>query len=265
MLRVRNPSLDPQKKKEHPFIDVPCGKCAECLSQRRRQWVLRLKLEYQYCTSCFAVTLTYDDEHLAENASLCKRHVQLFMKRLRHYNIGEKPIKYFIVGEYGDKLGRPHYHAIFFNLVCEDIKKAFDNCWTYGFYKFGDNKGPAFAYTAKYYIKQFDAEYYADLMLSKPFTLVSKGIGSSYLTDENIRFHEDNDYCIISTFDGQNAFMPKYLRNKIWTNPLNQKNVVQQNFTYLVKKGIINLSDAPNRALALNNRFDSIQRKLHHK
>ena len=68
--------------------------------------------------NCF-ITLTYDDENIPWDGSLNKQHFQAFMKRLRWHN-KEKKIRYFHVGEYGEQLSRPHYHALIFNHDFDD-------------------------------------------------------------------------------------------------------------------------------------------------
>jgi len=63
------------------------------------------------------ITLTYDDEH--DPTSLEPKHAQTFLKRLRHNY--PKPIRYDLVGEYGESTDRPHYHAALFNFpACQN-------------------------------------------------------------------------------------------------------------------------------------------------
>lgn len=59
------------------------------------------------------ITLTYSPEALPKNGTLVKRDVQTFFKRLRK-SLSPKKIRFFACGEYGEKLSRPHYHAIIF-------------------------------------------------------------------------------------------------------------------------------------------------------
>lgn len=101
-------------------IEVPCGQCIGCRLERSRQWALRCVHEASlHDENCF-ITLTYDPEHLPiyfrddgpALGTLCKEDFQNFMKRLRE-RIGTK-IRFFHCGEYGEQLGRPHYHAIIF-------------------------------------------------------------------------------------------------------------------------------------------------------
>lgn len=112
-------------------IELPCGQCVGCRLEKARMWAVRCVHEASmYEKNCF-ITLTYDDKNLPKNGSLCLEDYQLFMKRLRkRYGPG---IRYFHCGEYGENLGRPHYHALLFNHDFADkvpFSKRNGN-WTY--------------------------------------------------------------------------------------------------------------------------------------
>lgn len=63
------------------------------------------------------VTLTYSDEHLPPGGSLNPKDTQDWLKRLR--KAWQRPLRYYLVGEYGDLTQRPHYHLAAFGLpVC---------------------------------------------------------------------------------------------------------------------------------------------------
>jgi hypothetical protein len=70
-----------------------------------------------YDDNCF-ITLTYREEDLPYGGTLDHKDWQLFMKRLRSKT--KHKFKFFMCGEYGDKFGRPHYHAILFNYDFKD-------------------------------------------------------------------------------------------------------------------------------------------------
>ena len=40
---------------------VPCGKCLECLQEKKQEWCFRLDIEKRYSDASFFVTLTYED------------------------------------------------------------------------------------------------------------------------------------------------------------------------------------------------------------
>lgn len=100
-----------------------CGQCLPCRINRRRLWVHRIMLEEKLYEKNSFVTLTYDDKSLPVQrngkATLDKRHLQLFIKKLRK-GIEPERLRYFGVGEYGDQSWRPHYHVVLFNFPsCE--------------------------------------------------------------------------------------------------------------------------------------------------
>lgn len=100
------------------LIPCPCGQCLPCRVNRRRVWTHRIMLESFLCSgnACF-LTLTYDDENLPMDGSLYPRHLQLFLKRFRK-ELSPGSLRYFAVGEYGDKSDRPHYHLALFGFNC---------------------------------------------------------------------------------------------------------------------------------------------------
>ena len=69
----------------------------------------------------YFVTLTYDDDHLPPPGTLDPEHLRIFWKELRRQN--NVALRYFACGEYGEKKGRPHYHAIVF--TDDDFKFKF--------------------------------------------------------------------------------------------------------------------------------------------
>lgn len=159
-------------------IKVPCGKCIGCNLEYARQWAVRCYHEASlYERNCF-ITLTFDDAHLPANMSLDKRDFQLFMKRLRKEYVGFQPvvvdgvvtypIRYFHCGEYGELLGRPHYHACLFNFDFSDkvlhtitgrgdrlyTSVALSRLWPFGFNLIGDVTFESAAYVARYVSKK---------------------------------------------------------------------------------------------------------------
>lgn len=123
-------------------IPVPCGQCLGCKLDYSRSWADRMTLEYDHTGKAVFLTLTYNDEHLKdpdgvlcsesldfEHASLNKRDIQLFMKRLREKfprlfpaeGYPKAGLRFYCVGEYGPKGHRPHYHLIIFGLEFSDF------------------------------------------------------------------------------------------------------------------------------------------------
>jgi len=95
-----------------------CGRCAACLSKRRRTWAHRIMLETKvHDGKSSFVTLTYQTAPRSHGdlETLEPHHLRDFWKRLRK-NTGAT-LRYFAVGEYGERSGRPHYHAALWGLA----------------------------------------------------------------------------------------------------------------------------------------------------
>ena len=128
------------------------------------------------------------------------------MKRLRKKFNRPKDdnIRFYHCGEYGEQLGRPHYHAIMFNLDFPDRRlhqetngqqlftsKILSELWPYGFCLIGDVTFQSAAYVARYIMKKINGEladdHYFDSstgVYKKPeYTTMSRrpGIGKRWL------------------------------------------------------------------------------------
>ena len=151
-------------------IQLPCGKCPECLQNYYKMWAVRGSRELLRWSSSVFVTLTYSDEHLPADRSLKKEDVQDFLKRLKKYfgSSKENPIRQIYCGEYGEKTLRPHYHLIIFNCDFADKKKLYispqghqvftsatlERLWPYGKSEFGFADVGSISYLFKYILKK---------------------------------------------------------------------------------------------------------------
>jgi hypothetical protein len=124
-------------------------------------WQHRIMLESLLHVNNSFVTLTYADDVKELSLSDC----QLWLKRLRKAFAPLK-LRYFITGEYGEKLGRPHYHAALFGYPscqlkgsgkgeckcepCSIIRKT----WGHGHVMVGTLERRSAAYVAGYVMKK---------------------------------------------------------------------------------------------------------------
>ncbi len=214
------------------IIFLPCGQCIGCRLQYSREWANRLMLERQYHDSAIFLTLTYDDFHVPKrifvlpdtgevgtSLTLCKRDIQLFMKRLRkHY--GEDKIRFYAAGEYGTQTFRPHYHLIIFGIHVDDSyvwrvkmvegqrfvyyrSPTLEFLWPYGHCEFSDVSWDTCAYVARYVTKKLTgdaSEFYKSFNIDPPFSLMSRkpGIARQYY-DEHLTNLFDFDTINIGT------------------------------------------------------------------
>lgn len=151
-------------------IPVPCGQCIGCRLAKSAEWALRCVHEAScHDKNCF-LTLTYAPEHMPEGGTLVKRDFQLFMKRFRKQIYPQK-IRVYYCGEYGDKRGRPHYHALIFGydfpdkILVRDSRRPrnappiyhsplLSDIWGLGLVAIGDVTYQSAGYVARYCLKK---------------------------------------------------------------------------------------------------------------
>lgn len=199
-------------------MNVKCGQCLGCRLDNAAQWAARITHEATLWEhNCF-ITLTYRDKsqcdedqlqqglHVPEDMSLNKKHLQKFIKRLRHNFPGTR-IRYYACGEYGDQNNRPHYHLCAFNLQFSDeelysnngdhplfTSETLEQIWGYGFATIGELTYESAAYTARYVLKKITGargqdhylrcdEYGVAYWLEPEFTTMSRrpGIATGWI------------------------------------------------------------------------------------
>lgn len=160
-------------------LQLPCGQCIGCRLERSRQTASRCMHEAQFHDENCFITLTYDQAPYGE--TLVKPHFQKFMKRLRHH-LAPKKIRFYMCGEYGEELQRPHYHALIFGHDFEDKKlwaskdgahtytsDSLESIWGKGFATVAELTWESAAYCSRYILKKqtgkAKAEAYKHLVL----------------------------------------------------------------------------------------------------
>lgn len=239
-------------------INIPCGKCGRCIERRKMEWGFRMEQEMYISKTAYFVTLTYDPEHVPYNQygqktlietrnedlqnwkqtlgikrmtkqrkkKLPDRSLQGFMKRLRrnqertdetieHLFNNLKPhdkIKFYAAGEYGEEKGRPHYHAIIFNASATNIIKS----WSCGSVHCVRANESTISYVMKYLDKHYSNE--KEWKRKPEFNTMSEGIGTNYI-EKNKYWHKQNiDILYVTTMKGIKIPMPKYYREKLFTD-----------------------------------------------
>jgi len=220
---------------------VPCGGCVGCRLKRAGEWAVRGTHEAQLHLDNVFLTLTYDSKrmpdrpigHIPADVGLYYPDFQDFMKRLRE-RFGYPDLRYIVSGEYGDKLGRPHFHAIFFNFKFPDKyywytskqghkvyrSKILEELWPWGNSEIGSVTAQSIAYVARYVMKKqtgkaadshyewFDKETGEVFWREPEFAHYSTkpAIGHDWF----MKFHESvypHDYII---FNGKKVRPPRY-------------------------------------------------------
>lgn len=100
-----------------------CGQCAPCRLADSGEWTTRLVHEGQSHPLNICATLTYSPDFLPALGSLCRTHIQGFLKALR-YSVavrGGPRLSFDCLGEYSPPpLMRPHYHVALFGYFPPD-------------------------------------------------------------------------------------------------------------------------------------------------
>lgn len=239
------------------YIDVPCGKCPACIERKSNDWAARVYYEWLYSKISQFCTLTYSDEFLPMSdvtiqlgsyieqhylPTLSKEHVQKFMKRFR--KMCGNGIRFFLGGEYGEDGGRPHYHLMLVDYPIkynDELVDIIKSAWSYGNVETGDTNIQRCIYVAKYIYSSstFDFRYITGLQ--KPFTLQSRrpGLGYKYYQDKKIiDYYNSTLDKSISIDDGKKLGMPRYYRDKIFT---------QENKELLYKNWLEDTTPPPTR------------------
>lgn len=186
------PTPDPEGN-----IQIPCGKCHECLTKRACEWALRAQHEISLHTESSFITLTYSEDELPSHL-IVKDYFQKFMKRLRK-RIPHKKIKYMVAHEYGTSKLRPHHHVLIFgyNPPKQEYlrttpkgyplfkSESISTIWEHGFHSIGEANGRTAYYTAGYALKgkkhTIRDPHTGELLDVEDTMNSSNGIGLSYL------------------------------------------------------------------------------------
>ena len=263
---------------------VPCGQCFTCRLNKARFWTFRILMEARLHEKTFWTTITYDrvfipleycDPNTGEyfsnpQGTLSPRDVELFLKRVRKH-LPPKTLRYFLVGEYGDKNARPHYHICIFGYG-EEIPPILERAWidTISGYPLGfiDRKscgpinGQNARYTVGYTLKKLTKANDTRLEGRYPeFIRNSKGIGMEFAKRFAASINNKSGLAhILATgdiprsvrFDGKWWPLDRYLREKI-LEELGIKDVILQKGTERFKKEMRRLQNAAE----LNPKFSS--------
>lgn len=146
----------------------------------------------------------------SHDLTLWRKDLKDFNQKLRmRLKRRGRQLSYYSMGEYGEKGGRPHYHGIYFNLE-EVIDDLFD-IWGKGHVYVGDVSEKSIAYVSKYII----GWNWGTNLKADEFHMVSNGLGSNYVTDAKIKWHNaGNRY--YTYHNGHKTLLPRYYFDKIF-------------------------------------------------
>lgn len=223
------------------YILVDCGRCPHCNEKYKMQLGTRGRHELMYHPSAMFITLTVADENIekvfGKNRELKHYEFQKFIKRLRKFMSNKEEykdikIKYLMCGEYGEKGGRPHYHAVIYGLRFNDCKiwkrgknplyrsKQLEKLWKYGYSSIGNVTFQSIQYLGKYVCKAREegAEDILDLETGefrkkkKPYIIYPRGFGLSYMVEHRKEIFTRGYFQLPS---GGKIGIPRYYKKKL--------------------------------------------------
>lgn len=258
----------------HGAIRVRCGHCIYCKMAKSREWSLRLEMESQYWRDLCFVTLTYDNENLPyhivdkelilddgqgrQNSvddfyfpSLAYDDITLYLKRLR--KCLDHPIRYFAVGEYGTRRGRPHWHILFFGLSgVGDIGRLIKEKWDKGFVDITPFFPETCSYVAGYVQKKLYGRDRSIFRLPEVMRC-SHHLGEKWLFDHINEFDDDHPYI---SKNGFKYAIPRHFRKiLVKLGVLKESSMLALSLKQLDEYALLE-EDCRNKGITLSEFFD---------
>lgn len=193
--------------------------------------------------------MTLDKKHItnfhrmirqANNRTLTKVCKRDKLNAKQRQTLREKyTVTFYSVGEYGGLRFRPHYHTLMFGLHSLTIQKLrAHQIWNKGTVHIGQVTGASVGYVTSYMI---DKNNVVDGVRQRPFSIMSKGIGSNYLKQKR-KWHkqagdhlDDYRYYVLND-DGNKQRLPRYYKDKIFSKIertyLSDKNAIEAEENY---------------------------------
>lgn len=224
--------IPPVSDERTRYVPVGCGKCIECMKQKKREWQVRLLEEIKHDNTGKFVTLTFTEENLIklENETgnnpnnyirynaVATLAVRRFLERWRKRY--KKSVKHWLITELGqNETERIHLHGIIFT---DESNETIEQIWKYGQIWVGNYVNEKTINYIIKYVSKIDLEHKE----YKPKILTSSGIGKQYVGSHNYnmsKFRGDETREYYTTKTGHKIALPIYFRNKLYTEEEREK------------------------------------------
>lgn len=235
---------------------VPCGRCAECRSAKRKEWSERLMLEASLYPSdqVYFVTLTYDDFYLhrcplshSGLRGLNYDDFRTFCHSIRDdFKAEHKSFDYFVPGsadklryfcgmEYGDRSMRPHAHIVLFGVDLQSLpgnvpvsvteegtlfnSAYIGRLWPYGHNTVARADPGSLCYVAGYVTKKLSKrDDYDNLGIPPERALMSThpAIGVRFFEENKELIRETG--CYVNPYNGTVHSIPRYALRTVFAD-----------------------------------------------
>ena len=222
--------IPPVNDERVKYVPVGCGKCMECRKQKAREWQVRLSEDLRKNKNGKFVTLTFNDQALKEldkevkGLSGYNRDNEISRIAVRRYTERwrkkyGKTLRHWLVTELGGtNTERLHMHGI----VWTDKNEEIERIWKYGKVWIGTYVSEKTVNYIVKYVNKIDLKHKE----YKSKIYASKGIGKNYIDrkdKERNRYKKGDTIETYKTKKGIELALPKYYRNKIYTEEEKEK------------------------------------------
>lgn len=201
-------------------LEVPCGKCLECLKKYQNDWTIRMYEEILYRKKCSFLTFTYREKITWKDRRLkypystfnippqkivpmlvdiktgdvhrtvYKKHIQDAFKRFREYRKKKgltTPFTYFVTSEYGPRTLRPHYHILVFGLDLQELLPLRQD-WQYR-YGYTKDSNVTFGQKSAFNTAKYVAKYCSKGVFENPKVKQGKVFKTFHLISKKLGYH----------------------------------------------------------------------------
>lgn len=228
---------------------VPCGKCYACRLNKRQAWCFRLVQEKRSRPNCMFVTFTYNEDSVP-NRLFDKTHLYRYktsnymtlsksdasqlikdlQRNLRKLTRDKSLVRYYLIGEYGDKVNvthgtnRPHYHAILYfpkSVTRSQAEEIVKMSWNKGFVDIDNVTFADINYVAKHQFKECRGNDYQRKFapIFSTMTRYNGGLGSSYLPFLQ-RLHPSRNTRLYVLLNGYKIACPQFYRKRLFPDKM---------------------------------------------
>ena len=233
--------IPPVSDERTRYVPVGCGKCIECMNQKKREWQVRLLEEIKHDKTGKFITLTFTEGNLIklENETgnnpnnyirynaVATLAVRRFLERWRKKY--KKSVKHWLITELGqNETERIHLHGIIFT---DEKNETIEQIWKYGQIWVGNYVNEKTINYIIKYVSKIDLKHRE----YKPKILTSSGIGKEYVGTHNYKMSQyrgDETREYYTTKTGHKIALPIYYRtmsrNKFTKHRSNTTNLSSQ-------------------------------------
>lgn len=208
-------------------IEVNCGKCLNCIENKKKEKALRLVHEMNDYKFKHFITLTMDEVRASRNiegkTEVRKLDLRNYVKKLQYYDAkylrisNAKKMKYIACGEYGAQTDRAHYHLVILTntFLFAEIK----SCWKRGHVQSELIKDVRSVYYTAGYTDKKAETYFRDKYKDREnreiaFLKTSRGNGKDWIKKAIALKKVSKTNYFVESFNGKNK-LPTYYKQKI--------------------------------------------------